>query len=139
VIPKDKRSEGIGSQFMTDLSQIADRDQKTIKLTPSSDFGGSKTRLKSFYKRFGFVENKGRNKDLSISETMYRRPMSDGQRFSPQRSLNDRGGAIYTTPEGHRAVQTSSRAGVRVYGPTGRRIGPVFQSVEAAERHLSQQ
>jgi len=28
---------------------------------------------------------------------------------------------------------------VRVYGPTGRRIGPVFQSVEAAERHLSQQ
>jgi hypothetical protein len=60
-------------------------------------------------------------------------------RFSPQRSLNNRGGAIYTTPEGHRAVQTSSRAGVRVYGPTGRRIGPVFQSVEAAERHLSQQ
>jgi hypothetical protein len=64
---------------------------------------------------------------------------ADQFRFSPQRSLNNRGGAIYTTPEGHRAVQTSSRAGVRVYGPTGRRIGPVFQSVEAAERHLSQQ
>jgi len=64
---------------------------------------------------------------------------ADQFRFSPQRSLNNRGGAIYTTAEGHRAVQTSSRAGVRVYGPTGRRIGPVFQSVEAAERHLSQQ
>jgi len=64
---------------------------------------------------------------------------ADQFRFSPQRSLNNRGGAVYTTAEGHRAVQTSSRAGVRVYGPTGRRIGPVFQSVEAAERHLSQQ
>jgi hypothetical protein len=62
---------------------------------------------------------------------------SDDIRFSPARSLNNRGGAVYNTPEGHRAVQTSSRAGVRVYGPTGRRIGPVFGSVEAAERYLS--
>jgi hypothetical protein len=60
-----------------------------------------------------------------------------GAKFSPARSLNNRGGAVYNTPEGHRAVQTSSRAGVRVYGPTGRRIGPVFGSVEAAERYLS--
>jgi hypothetical protein len=62
---------------------------------------------------------------------------SGGAKFSPARSLNNRGGAVYNTPEGHRAVQTSSRAGVRVYGPTGRRIGPVFGSVEAAERYLS--
>jgi hypothetical protein len=62
---------------------------------------------------------------------------ADQFRFSPQRSLNNRGGAVYTTAEGHRAVQTSSRAGVRVYGPTGRRIGPVFGSVEEAERFLS--
>ena len=62
---------------------------------------------------------------------------SEGAKFSPARSLNNRGGAVYNTPEGHRAVQTSSRAGVRVYGPTGRRIGPVFGSVEAAERYLS--
>ncbi len=61
----------------------------------------------------------------------------DQFRFSPQRSLNNRGGAVYTTAEGHRAVQTSSRAGVRVYGPTGRRIGPVFGSVEEAERFLN--
>jgi len=62
---------------------------------------------------------------------------ADQFRFSPQRSLNNRGGAVYTTAEGHRAVQTSSRAGVRVYGPTGRRIGPVFGSVEEAERFLN--
>lgn len=61
----------------------------------------------------------------------------EANKFSPQRSLNNRGGAVYTTAEGHRAVQTSSRAGVRVYGPTGRRIGPVFDSVEEAERFLN--
>jgi len=78
--------------------------------------------------------------DYGVARTKQQEQIrSEANRFSPQRSLNNRGGAIYTTPEGHRAVQTSSRAGVRVYGPTGRRIGPVFQSVEAAERHLSQQ
>jgi hypothetical protein len=56
--------------------------------------------------------------------------------FSPARTLNKRGGAIYTTEQGHRAVQTSSRAGVRVYDNNGKRIGPVFQSVEKAERYL---
>jgi hypothetical protein len=30
--------------------------------------------LKDFYKRFGFVENKGRNKDFSTRNTMYRDP-----------------------------------------------------------------
>jgi len=61
---------------------------------------------------------------------------SDDIRFSPSRTLNNRGGAIYTTEQGHRAVQTSSRAGVRVYDKNGKRVGPVFQSVEKAERYL---
>ena len=34
----------------------------------------SQARLKKFYKKFGFVENKGRNKDFEISELMYREP-----------------------------------------------------------------
>lgn len=57
--------------------------------------------------------------------------------FSPARQLNNRGGAIYTTPQGHRAVQTSSRAGVRVYDSAGKRVGPVFQSVEKAQDWLA--
>jgi len=60
-------------------------------------------------------------------------------RFSPARTLNNRGGAIYTTEQGHKAIQTSSRAGVRVYDSAGTRIGPVFASVEKAERHLNKQ
>ena len=59
-----------------------------------------------------------------------------GTRFSPVRSLNKRGGAVYQNDLGYRAVQTSSRAGVRVYSKLGKRIGPVFGSVEKAEDHL---
>jgi len=57
-------------------------------------------------------------------------------RFSPARQLNNRGGAIYLDGYGFRAVQTSSRAGVRVYSDKGRRVGPVFSSVEKAQDHL---
>jgi len=59
-----------------------------------------------------------------------------GTKFSPARQLNNRGGAIYLDGYGFRAVQTSSRAGVRVYSDKGRRVGPVFSSVEKAQDHL---
>jgi len=60
---------------MQDIIDYADKNKKKIVLTPSTDFGGtSVNRLKSFYKRFGFVENKGRNKDFQIRDTMYRLP-----------------------------------------------------------------
>lgn len=62
---------------------------------------------------------------------------SDDIRFSPIRQLNNRGGAVYNSPTGHRAVQTSSRAGVRVYDSAGKRVGPVFQSVEKAQDWLA--
>ena len=75
VVPKDKRGSGIGSEFMNDIINVADTKGKIITLTPSSDFGGNISRLKKFYKRFGFVENKGRNKDYEISDTMYREPV----------------------------------------------------------------
>lgn len=60
---------------MQELVEYADRTGQKVMLTASTDFGGSSVkRLKDFYKRFGFVENKGRNKDFAISETMYREP-----------------------------------------------------------------
>jgi GNAT superfamily N-acetyltransferase len=74
-VPKSERNSGIGTDVMNDLTNFADTQGKTITLSPSKDFGAtSVNRLKEFYKRFGFVENKGRNKDYSISETMYRLP-----------------------------------------------------------------
>jgi predicted GNAT family N-acyltransferase len=74
-VPKEMRGSGMGTQALQDLSQYADQSAKTIALSPSKDFGASSvSRLKDFYKRFGFVENKGKNKDFSISESMYRLP-----------------------------------------------------------------
>lgn len=74
VVPKEMRNQGIGTQVMNDLSEYADSIGKRITLTPSSDFGGSVSKLKTFYKELGFVENKGKNKDFSTRETMYREP-----------------------------------------------------------------
>lgn len=68
------RNQGLGSAFMGDLTALADELQRIVALTPSNDFGGNVTRLRAFYKRFGFVENKGRNVDHAISEAMYRLP-----------------------------------------------------------------
>lgn len=72
IVEKGQRGLGGGTKFMNELVDIADQKGKTISLTPSSDFGGSKKRLVEFYKRFGFVENKGKNRDFEISEAMFR-------------------------------------------------------------------
>jgi GNAT superfamily N-acetyltransferase len=75
VVPKDARGAGVGTAAMEDLIRYADENGKRIVITPSTDFGASSVpRLKQFYKRFGFVENSGKNKDFSTRQTMYRDP-----------------------------------------------------------------
>lgn len=77
VVPKEKRKSGIGSQIMEELIKFADKYNKMLVLSPATrdDRIGttSKARLVKFYKRFGFVENKGRNKDYRLSYSMYRK------------------------------------------------------------------
>lgn len=76
VVPKEQRGTGVGSGIMKQLVDYADATGSRITLSPSTDFGAtSVSRLKDFYKQFGFVENKGRNKDFSTRETMYRESM----------------------------------------------------------------
>ena len=65
---------GAGTRAIKELIDHADSTGKTIGLTPSSDFGGSKARLTKLYKRLGFVANKGKNKNFEIQETMIRQP-----------------------------------------------------------------
>tara|TARA_R100000315_G_scaffold53131_1_gene26855 strand:- start:683 stop:1927 length:1245 start_codon:yes stop_codon:yes gene_type:complete len=73
VVPE--KNQGVGTAIMKDISDYADRTGQTITLTPSKDFGGSSvSRLKDFYRRFGFVENKGKNKNFEYRDTMYRSP-----------------------------------------------------------------
>lgn len=82
VLPASERNSGTGTEIMQRITDWADQNGKTVALTPSSDFGGTKSRLNDFYKRFGFIENKGSNRDFEISETMYREPKAADNRYS---------------------------------------------------------
>ena len=73
IIAKEQNS-GEGTKLMKDICEYADKSKKIIILSPSDEFGGNKKRLIEFYKKFGFVENKGKNKDFEIFESMYRLP-----------------------------------------------------------------
>lgn len=84
IVDKDARGSGKGSEYMNTLTEYADATGKRITLTPSKDFGGSSvSRLKAFYKRFGFVENKGKNKDFEESDSMYRDPAEETFSLEP--------------------------------------------------------
>ena len=74
LIIASEKNQGFGTELMKDICEYADSSKKIIVLSPSDEFGGNKKKLFEFYKRFGFVENKGKNKEFGIFETMYRNP-----------------------------------------------------------------
>ena len=84
VVPEAERNKGIGSAVMRDLIAEADAKGVPLALSPTADFGGSKSRLGGFYREFGFVPNSGRNKDFATRETMVRHPdpMAESQRMA---------------------------------------------------------
>ena len=93
VVPQ--QNQGVGSQIMRDITTYADSSGKTITLTPSTDFGAtSVSRLKNFYKQFGFVENKGRNKDFAFRDTMYRLPEQVNEDVL-QKEIDDANSELY--------------------------------------------
>lgn len=100
VVPEDQRGQGVGTQALQELVDYADANGKTIALTPSKDFGArSIEQLKRFYKRQGFVENKGRNRDLELSESMYRSPQQEPAQAAAQEQADT------ATPETQEASQ----------------------------------
>ena len=72
--PDNLRGQGLADQRLEQLIQQADADGTTLALTPSNAFGANKSRLTKWYKRHGFVPNKGRNKDFTTRESMVRPP-----------------------------------------------------------------
>jgi predicted GNAT family acetyltransferase len=76
VVPKESRNQGVGSAIMREIVDFADRNNLRLVLTTGvkDKHNGttSSGRLKKFYKRFDFSENKG--KDYSISDNMLRNP-----------------------------------------------------------------
>lgn len=76
-VDKDKRGNGLGSIVMKEILNFAQKHNFRVTLTPSKDLGAtSVARLIKFYKNFGFILNKGRNKDFRISDTMIWTPKS---------------------------------------------------------------
>lgn len=74
-VDKDKRGQGLGSVVMKEILDFAQKHNFRVTLTPSKDLGATSVgRLVKFYRSFGFVPNKGRNKDFRISDTMIWNP-----------------------------------------------------------------
>jgi N-acetylglutamate synthase-like GNAT family acetyltransferase len=93
VVPKDKRKQGIGSKVLEDITHYADvNGLRTLLTTAVKDtYHGttSGTRLKEFYKKFGFVENKGRNKDFTTMHNMIREPKKNVLKESEEVDLTE--------------------------------------------------
>jgi hypothetical protein len=135
VVPKTARGTGVGSDFMKDLTKYADNKALRVDLTPSTSFGGSSiTRLTSFYKKFGFVSNFGKNKDYEISDTMYRLP--EAKRNNPYREPNGQFGTGPGAKDG--LVNVNAQARVLSPGVTEYTYGDL-KYTQTRERPLGDQ
>jgi hypothetical protein len=80
IVNKDDQKAGTGTAVMQELIAYADQNDKIVVLDPAlkdKNHGtSSQSRLRKFYKRFGFIENKGRNKNYEFRNIMIRYPQS---------------------------------------------------------------
>lgn len=70
TVPKNMRGQGIGSSVIREIQEYARSIGKPISLHPEPDKGKKKA-LDDFYKNLGFVHNRGRNKDFTISSPFF--------------------------------------------------------------------
>lgn len=79
-IKDEFRGTGIGSAVMNEIITFADNNKLPIVLIPEPESETKKSLIKliNFYKKFGFVINKGKNVDYFLNEpfslSMYRLP-----------------------------------------------------------------
>jgi len=110
VVPKENRKKGIGTNIMQEIIAFADKNKMRLVLTTAvkDNYVGttSSGRLKKFYKRFDFTENKG--KDYSISENMLRVPK--GKYASEQNNLVTR----YHYTDSDETLEKILRDGIKV-------------------------
>ena len=71
-VNKTHKNSGIGSRIMEDLIKFADNQSFILTLDTTDKFGSSTSRLKEFYKRFGFKENK----EKRFNKEMVRMPVN---------------------------------------------------------------
>lgn len=77
-VPKSLRGKGVGERILRGLTRHADNAGATMSLSQSPE-PGFKKKLSDFYKRHGFVPNKGRNKSFVTRNTHIRYPKSDSK------------------------------------------------------------
>lgn len=113
VVPKDRRGQGAGDAVMHAVKRHADAHGHRITLTAENPENASKgkTKLKQWYKRHGFVENKGRNKDYEVSEGMYRDPKAGISKAIVAHDLTKAEGP--KPPPGFTPVEKSKKGGYR--------------------------
>lgn len=70
---KTDRKKGLGSALMGEIVQLCDKYNLLCTLTPANTETPMSVLL-TFYKKFGFVPNKGRNKDFRFMDSMIRYP-----------------------------------------------------------------
>lgn len=73
-VSKDQRNKGIGTNIIKKIQDYASGVKKPIVIRPQAE-KGYKNKLNNFYKKLGFVDNKGKNIDFTLSspvaKTMY--------------------------------------------------------------------
>jgi GNAT superfamily N-acetyltransferase len=78
IVQKGDQGKGLGTKAVEAVCALADQHGIRVLLTPGTtdkhNGTTSRARLVRFYRQFGFVENKGRYRDFSISAGMIREP-----------------------------------------------------------------
>ena len=81
IVNKEEQGSGTGSKVMQEIIAYADANDKIVVLDPGlldKQHGTtSQSRLRKFYKRFGFIDNKGRNKNYVFRNLMIRYPQTN--------------------------------------------------------------
>jgi len=81
IVNKEEQGQGTGSKVMQEIIAYADANDKIVVLDPGlldNQHGTtSQSRLRKFYKRFGFIDNKGRNKNYEFRNLMIRYPQKN--------------------------------------------------------------
>ena len=81
IVNREDQGKGTGSKVMQELIKYADDNGKIMVLDPGlldKQHGTtSQSRLRKFYKQFGFIDNKGRNKNYEFRNLMIRYPQSN--------------------------------------------------------------
>jgi len=80
-VKEEHRGTGVGTKVMNSITKFADTENLPIVLIPEPDDDNiSPKKLMDFYKKFGFIINKGKRMDYTFSmpfaTTMYRTPKS---------------------------------------------------------------